>query len=460
MSGKQKAIISLAALLLVTAFYLGAGTEPQPVRKFENIQALERYIASLKQFERITVTGHYKGTLTIRKPVHLEGRNAVFDGEGKHDVIIVLGTASGTVLETLDIVDSGRSLYRYHCGVKVEEAKNLVIKNNRFRDNLTAIYLKKSHGSKVLGNHSIGLARSLSVERAGDGIHLFASKNLLIEGNDMAEHRDGTYMEYTHHVKTIDNRFARHSRYGLHYMYSADNRFEENIFEACGTGAAVMYTDRVVLKRNVFRDIRGSRAYGILFKDARNMRLEENAFIENTIALYLDNSHKNIITNNMFIANGWVMDLWSSCENNIIYGNAFIASTYEVSSNIRKTRNHFFHPEKKTGNYWDSYAGYDLDGDGIGDTEHNPVSFFGYLAKRYPDITVFAKSPVAAALDFAERALPIVGAKGFSDKYPLMKWNAFEFKLETIESFSPVFFIVCLGMILFSVLVVFKIVKR
>ncbi|MCP5050817.1 MAG: nitrous oxide reductase family maturation protein NosD [bacterium] len=447
-------------LLLLAWLPLIVGTPVAGAQSFKDIKELESYIDSLTDFKKIVVTGHYKGLLTIRKPVHLVGKDAVFDGEGKSDVIIVAETASGTILEGLSIIDSGRSLYRYHCGIKVEEAKNLVIKNNRFKNNLTAIYLKKSHGSKVLNNESVGLARSLSVERAGDGIHLFASKNLLIKGNRMFEHRDGTYMEYSDKVDVIGNRYGRHLRYGLHYMYSVDNRFEDNIFEECGTGAAIMYTERVVLKRNIFRNIRGSRAYGILFKDARGLLLEENVFLENTIGLYLDNSHKNIIHNNLFVANGWAIDIFSSCHSNIIYGNAFIASTYEVSSDIRRTKNHFYHPEKKIGNYWDTYAGYDLDSDGLGDIPHNPVSFFGYLAKRYPDITVFAKSPVAAAIDYAERALPIVSTDGFKDKFPLIKWTPFKLEVEETKSFSFVFFVSCIGMILFSLMAVLKIVKR
>ncbi|MCP4153834.1 MAG: nitrous oxide reductase family maturation protein NosD [bacterium] len=464
---RPKRIVSFLAKALLPCIILsciflspGFALPLQGTGTFKDIKALEKRIDALEEFETIEVEGHYRGQLTIRKPVRLTGKNVVFDGLGKRDVILVEKTASGTVLDGLFIINSGRSLYHYDCGIKVDGAREMIIKNNRFENNLTAIYLKKSHGSKVLNNESTGLARDLSVEQAGDGIHLFASKKLLIEGNRMFEHRDGTYMEYSHHVDVLNNHYARHLRYGLHYMYSKDNRFEDNLFEDCSTGASIMYTERVILKRNIFRNIRGSRAYGILFKDARDMRLEENAFIENTIALYMDNSHRNIIYNNLFAGNGWVIDIFSSCHGNIIYGNAFIACTYEVSSDIRRTKNHFFHPEKKIGNYWDTYAGYDLDNDGLGDIAHNPVSFFGYLAKRYPDITVFAKSPVAAAIDYAERAMPIVSTEGFQDKYPMIRWTPFKLNVKEKKTFSLLFFICSLAMILLATLAVAKIIKR
>ena len=452
-----KRIITIVYLIVFFSIFLSYDIFG---RTFVNIKALESYIDLLKSYEKIIIEGHYKGTLTIRKPVHLESKNAVFDGEGKHDIIKVESTASGTIIDGFRIINSGKSLYFYHTGIKVDKAKKMVIKNNVFENNLNAIYLIKSHETIVLNNYSTGLARTLSVEKAGDGIHLFACKSTLIKNNRMFEHRDGTYMEYSHKNRIINNHYARHLRYGLHFMYSKDNYFENNLFEDCGTGASIMYTDRMTMKRNIFRNIRGSRAYGILFKDANKVLLEENIFHENTIGIYMDNSHDNIIHNNLFSANGWTIDIFSSCHGNIFYENAFVAGTYEVSSDTRKTKNFFFHPELKKGNYWGAYKGYDLNGDNKGDIPHNPVSFFGVLAKRYPDITIFAKSPVAAAIDYAERALPIVSTKGFEDKYPLMKWEGFNFNLQNSNSFSLFFFIFSLILVFFSIFAIMKIIKH
>ena len=38
------------------------------------------------------------------------------------------------------------------------------------------------------------------------------------------------------------------TRYGLHYMYSDDNRFERNVFTMNAAGAAVMFSKRIVLR--------------------------------------------------------------------------------------------------------------------------------------------------------------------------------------------------------------------
>ncbi len=423
---KVLCFVAATSLLVLT------GSLPLKAKRFSDIKELEKYINSLDKFETIELEGHYTGTLRIKRPVHIKGNGAVFDGQRKGDIIVVEKTASGTIIEGLVIKNSGRSLYFYHSGIKVDKATNIIIKNNKFIDCLNAVYLIKSHNTKVLNNYSRGLARELSEEKTGDGIHLFACKHVLVKGNRIYEHRDGTYMEYSHHVDTIDNVYSGHLRYGLHFMFSKDNYFEGNIFEKNGTGASIMYTERVTLRHNIFRYNRGHRAYAILFKDADKVLVEENFFLENTIGLFMDNSNKNIIHNNLFVGNGWTIDLFSSCERNIFYENAFVANTYEVSSNIRRTNNHFYHPEKKIGNYWDDYEGYDWNGDGIGDVPHNPVTFFGIMAKRYPDITIFAKSPVAAAIDFAEKALPIVSTSDFEDKYPLMRWKGFDWKPENL----------------------------
>ena len=53
-------------------------------------------------------------------------------------------------------------------------------------------------------------------------------------------------------------------RYGLHYMYSDDNRFEANAFRDNAAGAALMYSKGIVLRDNRFLANRNHRAYGLL----------------------------------------------------------------------------------------------------------------------------------------------------------------------------------------------------
>jgi len=58
------------------------------------------------------------------------------------------------------------------------------------------------------------------------------------------------------------------------------------------------------------------------------------------------------------------------------------------------------------GNFWDDYAGFDRDGDGVGDT---PYQLYGYADRIWMDVPpaqFFKGSPLLEVLDFLERLAP------------------------------------------------------
>ncbi len=393
----------------------------EPLR-FSSASQLQAYLDSLPPFSKVELTGRCRGTLRIRKPVHLVGKGAVLDGEGKGDVVVVESSASGTVIEGFIIENSGRSLYFYHSGIKVDGASRVVIRKNRFDNILTAIYLKKAKDCVVEENISEGLAASSEwIERSGDGIRLYASKNIRVINNRMREHRNGLYVEHSHNCRIEGNYITGSASQALYLELAFNNVFEGNIFDDNSTGALVLIARGAVFRKNVFRHHRTHFGYGLLIRETSGVLVEGNLFYENTRGLFMDIADRCTIRNNTFVANGWAVDLFSSCKNNVFYNNLFMASVFDVSGNVKETSNYFFHPARCRGNYWDSYRGYDLDGDGIGDVPHRPVSFFARLAKRYPDMTIFSLSPVAEAIDFAEKLLPVFSGEGFLDRYPLVR---------------------------------------
>ena len=70
----------------------------------------------------------------------------------------------------------------------------------------------------------------------------------------------------------IRGNIARRLRYGLHYMFSDDNVFEDNLFEDGAAGAAIMYSKRLMFRRNRFLHNRGFASVGLLLKDCDDVR--------------------------------------------------------------------------------------------------------------------------------------------------------------------------------------------
>ncbi len=80
---------------------------------------------------------------------------------------------------------------------------------------------------------------------------------------------------------------ARDLRYGLHYMFSDDNTFEDNSFENGAAGTAIMYSRRIVFRRNRFLHNRGFASVGLLFKACDDVLAESNLVADNARGIFL-----------------------------------------------------------------------------------------------------------------------------------------------------------------------------
>src|SRR5690606_29953834 len=76
---------------------------------------------------------------------------------------------------------------------------------------------------------------------------------------------------------------------------------------------------------------------------------------------------------------------------------------------------------EERGNFWSDYAGFDRDGDGMGDLPYEARSLFESLLAREPNLRLFVHSPAQQAIEFTSRALPEMRPEPkFIDPRPLM----------------------------------------
>ncbi|MCK5278011.1 MAG: right-handed parallel beta-helix repeat-containing protein, partial [Cyclobacteriaceae bacterium] len=244
--------------------------------------------------------------------------------------------------------------------------------------------------------------------------------DILIEKNQISGHRDGIYFEFVENSKIIENISENNIRYGLHFMFSNYDDYIGNTFKNNGTGVAVMFSDHIIMKNNHFVDNWGTSNYGLLFKEIYDGELSGNIFRNNTIAIFADGSNRIKIINNEFRSNGWAMNIFSSCMDNEIAYNNFISNTFDLTTNGGKNYNDYHD------NYWDQYAGYDLDKDGVGDVPYRPVRLFSYLIGKVPESIILLRSFFIDMINIAEKVAPVLTPQSLMDERPKMKLNIYD----------------------------------
>ena len=382
-----------------TALVLGASS---PALGFDLQGAIER----AEPGERVRVpAGTYDAPVTIRKPLTLVAEDgARIAGGGEGDVVRV--EAPDVTVRGFRISGSGDSLDREHAGIEVTGARARIV-DNAVRDALFGIYLKKAPESVVENNTVVG--KKLPIGRRGDGIRVWYSNEARIVGNRMDRSRD-LVMWFSDGVTIVRNEITR-SRYGLHFMYSDGNRIRHNTMRGNAVGAFLMYSSDLVLEGNAFVENHGESGYGVGVKDVDGLRVTANRFVGNDVGLYNDNSPsqidiEHVFRKNVFAYNNVGLSVQPLVENNVFTENTFLANVEQVA--IRgdgRLEGNVFAVDGK-GNYWSDYAGYDGDGDGVGETAYRAESLYEALLQDAPVLRFLRYSPAAEAIELVARAVP------------------------------------------------------
>ena len=361
----------------------------------------------------VVMPGTYREpTIVVTKSVRIIGTNwPVLDGDGSHEIMTI--DADSVTVRGLVLRNVGTSFVEDRAALRVVDSRDCVLEDNRIEQAFFGIYLAGVTGCRVSRNT---LRAETGTEAAsGNGIHLWSSSDITIEDNRISGHRDGIYLEFARESVVQRNLSEGNLRYGLHFMYSDDCRYLENVFRANLAGVAVMYTKRIAMIGNRFEDNWGSASYGLLLKEISDPTIVDNRFSRNTIGLLADGAVRMVATGNVFTSNGWAVKLMASSYDGRIERNDFVGNTFDVASNSMESGNRF------SGNYFDSYRGYDLDRDGVGDVPHRPVRLYSVFVERNPPALILLRSFFSDLLDLAERVLPVLTPGALVDERPAMR---------------------------------------
>lgn len=377
------------------------------------IRSVADALAIAKPFDRIVVkSGTYREpALVIRVPVELVGEGGPVLVGGPHHTLEI--RADSVVVRGITFAGVIPSMTEDRAAILVNGAHDCRIEDNIIREAFFGIYLKAASRCTILRNRLTSSAQPGTPR--GNGIHLWRSREITIQENQVSGHRDGIYFEFAGATVVRGNTVTASQRYGLHFMRSDSCSYEHNTFARNGAGAAVMYSQWVTVADNDFERNWGSAAYGLLLKEISDGVIRDNRFLENTVALYLDDSNRNLVTGNQFDNNGWAIKLLASASDNRFERNAFRANAFDVATNSKSTNSTFRE------NWWDRYRGYDLNRDGRGDVPFRPVRLFGLVVEQNNPTLLLLRSPLIDLLDTAERLLPMLTPETLVDSLPMMR---------------------------------------
>lgn len=361
----------------------------------------------------IVKEGTYKEyNILVDKPLTIVGENMpVIDGEDKGEILRIV--SDHVTIDGLKIINVGTSYTSDYAAIRVVKSDHFLIQNIVLEKLFFGIYIEKSNNGKILRNKIIGDAQD--EYNSGNGIQLWYSKNVVVAQNVVQKVRDGIYLEFSDNILINNNKSSNNLRYGLHFMFSNDDLYTNNTFENNGAGVAVMFSKRIKMLHNVFKNNWGSAAFGLLLKEINDAEIKNNLFEENTVAIHIEGSNRVQYSHNNFISNGYAIKVLGACYTNTFEKNNFLYNSFDVSYNSRINDNVFQH------NYWSSYTGYDLDHDGVGDVPYRPVTLFSYVVNQTPETIILMRSLFIDIIDFSEKVLPVFTPDNLLDKTPQIK---------------------------------------
>ncbi|TAL71454.1 MAG: nitrous oxide reductase family maturation protein NosD [Rhodanobacter sp.] len=412
-------------LLPLAGMLLGACTLLQAAPAAD---AVLQAVAAARPGATVTVPpGVHHLHLVLDRPLTLAGApGAVLDGDGTGSVVTI--TAPGVTVRGLVVRHSGSDLTATDAGIRVgQAARGAQVLDNRIEDVLFGVYLDGPAAVDVRGNTIVGMPGLRPPDR-GDGIHLWNDTGCTIAHNDVSGTRDGIYV-YISPDNVIRDNHIHGVRYGVHYMYSKHNELTGNVSHDNTAGFALMASDHLrVVGNRAYRDM----SYGILLNYINDSEIRGNEIRGiagqfdadgNVIvgaegkALFVYLSQGNAIVDNLLADSRIGIHVTAGSNANRIVGNAFLGNRTQVMY-VQNAAQEWSRPGH--GNYWSNYAGWDLDGNGIGDVPYRPNDGVDALMWKYPDARLLMSSPSVLLLRYVQRAFPVFATPGVSDHFPLM----------------------------------------
>ncbi len=348
--------------------------------------------------------GDHPGPIRIDRSLTLWGPpDAVIRSAGVGHTIEV--RADRVELLGFSVSGSGRRFEQTDAAVSVQ-GNDCRVEGLRIRDALFGVTVDASRRVVIRGNDIQGLG-GIDLGLRGDAIRFWEVRGSEISGNRITESRD-VVVWYSPGNRVVDN-WCEFGRYGAHLMYSHSNEVSGNTYLGNLVGIFVMYSDSVVVARNraAFSDPVGGLGIGI--KESGQLSVRDNILLRNQVGIYLDTSplqrtHRNEFTGNRLL----------SCDTGVAFHRSEARSLFSAnewrgcSVAVRVEGRGNALGVDWVGNYFDDYAGYDLDLDGVGDIPYELVDLSNQLVGAREELRFLRGTLALGLLDLAGQVFPLL----------------------------------------------------
>ncbi len=362
----------------------------------------------------ILAPGVHDGPVTLDRPITLDGGGkAAIKGPGQGSVVTVTG--EDVTVRGLLITGSGNAHQKIDSGVQLTRtARGGLIEGNRLEGNLFGIDIHGARDSIVRDNEVIG-RRDRRMNDRGNGIYVWNAPGAVVEGNRIRYGRDGIFANTSKRNVFRGNLF-RDLRFAIHYMYTHDSEISDNVSIGNHLGYALMFSDRVTVTGNLSL---GDRDHGIMMNYANSSDIVGNLVRGGTEkCTFIYNAHKNLIAENRFEGCQIGIHFTAGSERNAITGNSFVGNRNQVK--YVGTRDVEWSLEGR-GNYWSDNPGFDLNGDGIGDSPYRPNDLMDHVLWSQPAAALLTGSPAVQLVRWSQSSFPATLPGGVVDSFPLTR---------------------------------------
>ena len=347
------------------------------------------------------------GSGTFSDQYIIDGLNITARGVGNG--ILIGNSSKYFIVRNCKIIESGS--INYDAGIHLDHAGNGTLINNNCTFNKLATYLYYSDNTTVLGNtanyndYGIYISYSDNTTVSGNtaynnqeiGIYLYASNNNTVSGNTAYNNQKiGIYI-VSDNTTVSGNTANNNNMYGIYLLASDNNTVSGNTANNNSIHGIFILTSH---NNNVSRNTANNNTnYGIRLSSSDNNTVSGNTANNNSIhGIYISYSDNTTVSGNTANNNqddgirlyrsGSTTISGNIVDNNVNYGiyteesdYSLIYKNYFLNNGLHALDSGSFNNWNSSivGNYWDNYAGYDDDFDGIGDSSHNFGTGIDYL---------------------------------------------------------------------------------